>query len=307
MCSAARMGEPAATRPIRGMPVRSPAFEALLPAALFKRIPRAVPCSTSIMPFRSSVRRCSSAALGERNPSRAAISARVGGKPVFSIDIRMNARICACLAVNGSMQCPRGKCSEAGFLSSICLFPGGGSRARRRQPDGASVRLICRSRAPCLHGRAPYLQVGKRVMIPFSMAELFKVQYPILFSHCDPAGIVYFPRFFDLLHQSMEDWFTHGLKERFSDFIMKRKLGIPTVATRTEFVGPAKFGDTLSIELSILKMGRSSLTLAINSFVDERPCFRAEHTICLFSTESRRAVPVPEDLRERMERFVRTA
>jgi len=144
-------------------------------------------------------------------------------------------------------------------------------------------------------------------MIPFSMAELFKVQYPILFSHCDPAGIVYFPRFFDLLHQSMEDWFTHGLKERFSDFIMKRKLGIPTVATRTEFVGPAKFGDTLSIELSILKMGRSSLTLAINSFVDERPCFRAEHTICLFSTESRRAVPVPEDLRERMERFVRTA
>ena len=136
------------------------------------------------------------------------------------------------------------------------------------------------------------------------MADIFKVEYPILFSHCDPAGIVYFPRFFDLLHQSMEDWFTHGLKERFADFIMKRKLGIPTVATKTEFLSPAKFGDLLRIELHILKLGRSSLTLCIDSFVGERQCFRAEHTICVFSHESLRALPVPEDLRERMKRFV---
>jgi 4-hydroxybenzoyl-CoA thioesterase len=136
------------------------------------------------------------------------------------------------------------------------------------------------------------------------MAESFNVEYPIRFSHCDPAGIVYFPRFFDLLHQAMEDWFTHALGERFADFIMVRKLGIPTVATKTEFLSPAKFGDMLRIELSVSKLGRSSLTLSINSFVGERPCFRAEHTICVFSNESLRAVPVPDDLRERMERYL---
>jgi len=141
-------------------------------------------------------------------------------------------------------------------------------------------------------------------MIGAAMADPFRVEYPILFAHCDPAGIVFFPRFFDLVHQTMEDWFTWGLGERFADLIMKRRLGIPTVATTTQFLSPARLGDLLRVELSILKIGRSSLTLAVHSFVGDRPCFRAEHTICMFSHESQRPVPVPEDLRQRMARFI---
>jgi 4-hydroxybenzoyl-CoA thioesterase len=132
------------------------------------------------------------------------------------------------------------------------------------------------------------------------MSKVFSVEYPILFSHCDPAGIVYFPRFFDLLHRAMEDWFTFGLEERFADFIMKKKLGIPTVGTKVDFVGPARFGDLLKVELRVAKLGSSSIELAIDSFVDGRPCFRARHTICVFSQETYRAVPVPDDLRARM-------
>jgi 4-hydroxybenzoyl-CoA thioesterase len=103
------------------------------------------------------------------------------------------------------------------------------------------------------------------------MSKVFSVEYPILFSHCDPAGIVYFPRFFDLLHRAMEDWFTFGLEERFADFIMKKGLGIPTVGTTVDFVGPAQFGDLLRIELRVLKLGRSSIELGIDAFVGERP------------------------------------
>ena len=66
------------------------------------------------------------------------------------------------------------------------------------------------------------------------MSKVFSVEYPILFSHCDPAGIVYFPRLFDLLHRAMEDWFTFGLEERFADFIVKKRLGIPTVGTQVD-------------------------------------------------------------------------
>jgi 4-hydroxybenzoyl-CoA thioesterase len=136
------------------------------------------------------------------------------------------------------------------------------------------------------------------------MSKVFSVEYPILFSHCDPAGIVYFPRFFDLLHRAMEDWFTFGLEERFADFIMKKKLGIPTVGTKVDFVGPARFGDLLKVELRVVKLGSSSIELAIDSFVGERPCFRARHTVCVFSQETYRAVPIPDDLRARMEPYV---
>jgi 4-hydroxybenzoyl-CoA thioesterase len=132
------------------------------------------------------------------------------------------------------------------------------------------------------------------------MRKVFRTEYPILFSHCDPAGIVYFPRFFDLLHRAMEDWFTYGLEERFADFIMTKKLGIPTVSTRTDFVGPARFGDVLAIELRVVRLGGASIELAIDAFVSDRPCFRSRHTVCTFSSETLKAVPIPDDLRPRM-------
>jgi len=138
------------------------------------------------------------------------------------------------------------------------------------------------------------------------MSKVFSVEYPILFSHCDPAGIVYFPRFFDLLHRAMEDWFTFGLEERFADFVMKKRLGIPTVGTRVEFIGPARFGDSLQIELRVAKLGASSIELAIDSYVEGRPCFRAKHTVCAFSQDTQRAVPIPADLRARMEPYLAT-
>jgi acyl-CoA thioesterase FadM len=31
---------------------------------------------------------------------------------------------------------------------------------------------------------------------------------PIRFSHCDPAGIVYFPHYFDMFNGLIEDWYT---------------------------------------------------------------------------------------------------
>jgi 4-hydroxybenzoyl-CoA thioesterase len=136
------------------------------------------------------------------------------------------------------------------------------------------------------------------------VSRVFSVEYPILFSHCDPAGIVYFPRFFDLLHRAMEDWFTFGLEERFADFIMKKKLGIPTVGTKVDFVGPARFGDLLKVELRVANLGSSSIELLIDSFVDGRPCFKARHTVCVFSSETYKAVPIPPELRGRMEPYV---
>jgi 4-hydroxybenzoyl-CoA thioesterase len=136
------------------------------------------------------------------------------------------------------------------------------------------------------------------------MSKVFSVEYPILFSHCDPAGIVYFPRLFDLLHRAMEDWFTFGLEERFADFIVKKRLGIPTVGTQVDFVGPARFGDLLRIELRVLKLGRSSIELGIDAFVGDQPCFKARHAVCCFSQDTFKAVAIPDDLRGRMEAYV---
>ena len=77
----------------------------LMEASMFSRRPdyllkvrgmsmRDVPPTSSITPLRASACRCSSAALAERKPSSAAISARVGGAPVRSIALCTRSRIC---------------------------------------------------------------------------------------------------------------------------------------------------------------------------------------------------------------------
>ena len=144
----------------------------------------------------------------------------------------------------------------------------------------------------------------ERLYEALSMSQIFKVDYPIRFSHCDPAGIVYFPRFFDLIHQAMEDWFTYGLGERFSDLVMQKGLGTPTVSTQCDFISPARFGDTLTIELSIARLGNASVELLLHATVNARSCFKCRHTICLFDRGSVKAVPIPDDLRDRMQGYV---
>jgi acyl-CoA thioesterase FadM len=54
----------------------------------------------------------------------------------------------------------------------------------------------------------------------------------------------------------------------------------------------------------VAKLGSSSIELAIDAYVEDRPCFKARHTICVFSQDTYRAVPIPPELRARMEPYL---
>jgi 4-hydroxybenzoyl-CoA thioesterase len=43
------------------------------------------------------------------------------------------------------------------------------------------------------------------------MSEVFVREKRVRFHHCDPAGIVFYPQYFVLFHELMEDWFREGL------------------------------------------------------------------------------------------------
>jgi acyl-CoA thioesterase FadM len=46
-------------------------------------------------------------------------------------------------------------------------------------------------------------------------ARNFPTEYLVRFSHCDPGGIVHFPRYFDMVNSAVEDWFAR-VRARFS-------------------------------------------------------------------------------------------
>jgi len=136
------------------------------------------------------------------------------------------------------------------------------------------------------------------------VSKVFVHDQLIRFAHCDPAGIVYFPRFFDLAHSTMEDWFASGLQQPLPDLIRDRRIGTPTVSVQCEFVKPLRMGDTLRFEMRVLKAGNASLQLAYTGKKDGVEHLRMVQTIAFMALDGGSATPIPADLRPRIEEYL---
>lgn len=139
-----------------------------------------------------------------------------------------------------------------------------------------------------------------------AQGQVFEARYKLRFAHCDPAGIAFFPRLVEMINAVVEDWFEGALELDFRKLHGELRLGVPAVALSVEFVGPARLGDVLVYRLSVLEIGRTSVTLDIRAATSAgEPVLNASHKIVLtgFSDEGLRAVPVEGSLRERIEAF----
>lgn len=124
---------------------------------------------------------------------------------------------------------------------------------------------------------------------------------------CDPAGIVYFPRFFEYF-----DACTNALFEKagFQKAEMLKKyslLGIPLVDTQAKFHAPASFGETVFVETRISEWGRTS-------FQVEHKLYKGE-VLAAEGTEKRvwtvrdanarngiRSETIPQDVKDKFEK-----
>lgn len=126
---------------------------------------------------------------------------------------------------------------------------------------------------------------------------------PIRFSHCDPAGIVYFPHYFDMFNGLIEDWYTEELKVKYADLILHDQHGFPFVHIDTDFKIPSRMGDRLDLTLLIEKIGRSSLSLLIVGHHGGIERLRARTVTAMMSLSSRRSVELPSSLRQAFEAY----
>ena len=76
---------------------------------------------------------------------------------------------------------------------------------------------------------------------------------------CDPAGIVFFPRYFDMFDSCTTALFSKALNMTKHEFTRHYKFaGYPMVDTRARFLKPTKFGDDVVIETKVVEFRRSS-------------------------------------------------
>jgi 4-hydroxybenzoyl-CoA thioesterase len=135
-------------------------------------------------------------------------------------------------------------------------------------------------------------------------AQNFPTEYLIRFSHCDPGGIVHFPRYFDMINAAVEDWFARALALPFDAMHMDRRFGFPIVHTQCEFLKPCRIGERLVLELSVARIGRASLDLTLCGRIGSEERLRARNVRSMMSLETYRALPIPDDLRAGMAPFM---
>jgi 4-hydroxybenzoyl-CoA thioesterase len=127
----------------------------------------------------------------------------------------------------------------------------------------------------------------------------------IRFSHCDPAGIVYFPHYFNMFNGVIEDWYTERLGIEYAKLILADRHGFPFVHIETDFKIPSRMGEHLDLTLLLERVGRSSLTVVIVGHLAGIERLRARLVTAMTSLETQQSVELPAALREKLQTYMK--
>lgn len=88
---------------------------------------------------------------------------------------------------------------------------------------------------------------------------MFITKKKINFFDCDPAGILFFGRVFELCHSAYEDLIaSFNLKE---DYWANDEYVVPILNSEAHYHKPMKYGETISVEIKVSKLKTSSFEL----------------------------------------------
>jgi 4-hydroxybenzoyl-CoA thioesterase len=133
--------------------------------------------------------------------------------------------------------------------------------------------------------------------------NIYRTTRVVRFAHCDPAGIIFYPRYFDLLHEAKEDWFRDALGWPFAHMVGELERGFPIVRLEADFRGPSRMGEELAIALSVPRVGNASLHLHYTVTCNDQPRLDARTIVVHVDLKTARPEPIGDELRGRIERF----
>jgi len=129
---------------------------------------------------------------------------------------------------------------------------------------------------------------------------VFQTTILVRFGDLDAAGIAYYPRLVNFLHVAFEDFFAGHVGRTYPQ-VFKEGLGFPSVKIEIEFLSPVHYGEHVTVGVSVLKVGRSSVHLQYAASVDGRDVFKARQVAVVVDMKTFKSVPLPDWLRERFE------
>lgn len=125
----------------------------------------------------------------------------------------------------------------------------------------------------------------------------------VRFQHCDPAGVVFTPQYFNLFMEVVEDWFSH-LGHSFSKIVIKEHQGIPAMRIVARFLKPSFLGDRLQFSLNVKRLREKNILVSITAFCNGECRCTAEFLFGFATLSSLSLVEWPEALREGMSEYL---
>lgn len=131
----------------------------------------------------------------------------------------------------------------------------------------------------------------------------FQMQQHVRFQHCDPAAMVFYPRYFEMINLTVEEWFRTGLDWGFHQMHEVDDRGIPTAKIAVDFSAPSRLGDVLDWSLEVKRIGTSSLDVEIVARCEGELRLTCRSTLVQFVKSTGRPVAWDGQIRDRIRAF----
>ncbi|MCP4045673.1 MAG: acyl-CoA thioesterase [Gammaproteobacteria bacterium] len=111
---------------------------------------------------------------------------------------------------------------------------------------------------------------------------IFTLPITIRFQHCDMAGIVFYPRYFEMFNLVVEEWFEQVVGVGYYRLHADERIGIPMVRMVSEFNAMSRLEDVLDFTLTIKRLGDTSINCFVQAVCgDEIRCSSDMTMVCV--------------------------
>jgi 4-hydroxybenzoyl-CoA thioesterase len=131
---------------------------------------------------------------------------------------------------------------------------------------------------------------------------IYRRMIPVEFNHCDPAGIMFYPRYFEMVNSVVENYFREVAGHSFAA-MMAAGQGVPTARLETEFHVPTRLGEVLDWRLVVTRLGGSSAGFTVEAWCGDTHRVTAR-LVLVWVEAGGRPRPWPEAIRARISAFM---
>jgi 4-hydroxybenzoyl-CoA thioesterase len=103
-----------------------------------------------------------------------------------------------------------------------------------------------------------------------------------------------------------------GIEGGYASLILGRRIGFPTVHAEADYKAPLRYGDIVSVEVTVERVGTSSCALRFDvrrepAGAAATPVAVVRHVVVASNVDALRSTPIPDDVRAVLARHATAA